>query len=385
MNDMTRPPAKPEGNPNANFPAMLKAYGTEIARALPKHMNGDRMARIALTAFRSTPKLAECDPRSVFAAVIQSAQLGLEVGLMGEAYLVPYNGTCQLIPGYQGLMKLARNSGLVEDIYAHEVRERDHFQMTLGLTRTLQHEPLKARGFPACDDERGEIVGFYAVAVFKDGSRTFQAMSCTEVNRIRDNSSGYKAAKKYKKESPWDTEYVEMGKKTVIRRLCKFMPKSPELAAALALDDTANRGKDQGLDVEKAIEGTWAPTEDDPSAPEATREDAKPPYPEDQFAKNIKGWRDLITKGKKSPDDVIATIRTKNSLTEVQELEIRSALADAPASAEAVALLRAKIEAAALTDADVLKRVGAPSLDKLTSGQVDIALEYVANPMGAQS
>jgi recombination protein RecT len=52
------------------FPAMLDQFKGEIARALPKHINPDRMARIALTAFRMTPKLGECDPRSVFAAVI---------------------------------------------------------------------------------------------------------------------------------------------------------------------------------------------------------------------------------------------------------------------------------------------------------------------------
>ena len=92
-----------------DFPAMLEQYKGEIARALPKHMNPDRMMRIALTSFRMTPKLADCDPRSVFAAVIQYSQLGLEVGLMGEAHLVPFGNQCQLIPGYTGLMKLAHH------------------------------------------------------------------------------------------------------------------------------------------------------------------------------------------------------------------------------------------------------------------------------------
>ena len=104
------------GEQPKNFPAMLDQFKGEIARALPKHINPDRMARIALTAFRMTPKLGECDPRSVFAAVIQSSQMGLEVGLMGEAHLVPFGNQCQLIPGYTGLMKLARQSGLVQDI-----------------------------------------------------------------------------------------------------------------------------------------------------------------------------------------------------------------------------------------------------------------------------
>ena len=148
-----------------SFPAMLERFKGEIARALPKHLSPDRMARIALTAFRMNPTLSEADPRSVFAAVIQSSQLGLEIGLMGEAYLVPMGSQCQLILGYQGLVKLARNSGSVQDIYAHEVRINDKFDIVLGLNRSLIHEPLKKNGFPASDDERGAIAGFYAVAV----------------------------------------------------------------------------------------------------------------------------------------------------------------------------------------------------------------------------
>lgn len=234
-----------------NFPALLQQYKCEIARALPKHINPDRMARIALSAFRMTPKLGECDPRSVFAATIQASQLGLEVGLMGEAHLVPFGNQCQLIPGYTGLMKLARNSGQVVDIYAEAVRANDKFALKLGLERSLEHEPLTAPGgFPASDEERGDVVGFYAVGILKDGSKTFVAMSRKEVEKIRDGSRGYQAAKKYKKESPWDTDFVAMGLKTAIRRLCKWLPKSPELATALALDDSAGR---QNLNVKDVV------------------------------------------------------------------------------------------------------------------------------------
>ena len=219
------------------------------------------MARIALTAFRMTPKLGECDPRSVFAAVIQSSQLGLEVGLMGEAHLVPFGKQCQLIPGYTGLMKLARNSGLVVDIYAEAVRINDKFSLKLGMERDLQHEPLTAQGgFPASDEERGEVVGFYAVGILKDGSKTFVAMSRKEVEKIRDSSKGYQAAKKYNKESPWDTNFSAMGLKTAIRRLCKWLPKSPELATALALDDNAGR---QNLNVDDAAAGVFTPVVDE--------------------------------------------------------------------------------------------------------------------------
>lgn len=247
------------------FPAMLVQFKGEIARALPKHLNPDRMTRTALTAFRLNAKLSETDPRSVFAAVIQACQLGLEVGLMGEAHLVPFGNQCQLIPGYQGLMKLARNSGIVQDIYPHEVRLNDKFDIVLGLNRTLMHEPLKKNGFPAGDEERGPIIGFYAVAVFKDGGRTFHAMSKEQVEQVRDNSRGYQMAKKYRKESTWDTHFIPMGLKTVIRRLCNFLPKSPELALALAMDEMNERGVTQNIGITEAINGSWAPVFDDES------------------------------------------------------------------------------------------------------------------------
>jgi recombination protein RecT len=260
LNNIRRATAAEKPAETAGFPAMLEQYKGEIARALPKHINPDRMARIALTAFRMSPKLGECDPRSVFAAVIQSSQLGLEIGLMGEAHLVPFGNQCQLIPGYTGLMKLARNSGLVVDIYAEAVRVNDKFALKLGMERSLEHEPLTAQGgFPASDEERGEVVGFYAVGVLKDGSRTFVAMSRAEVVKVRDGSKGYQAAKKYKKESPWDTDFSAMGLKTAIRRLCKWLPKSPELATALSLDDNAGR---QHLNVDDAAAGVFTPVVD---------------------------------------------------------------------------------------------------------------------------
>lgn len=243
-----------------DFPAMINKFKGEIERALPKHLIADRMCRIALTEFRKNPKLAKCDPRSVFAAVIQSAQLGLEVGLMGEASLVPYKTECQLIPGYTGLMKLAMNTGKVRDIYAHEVRENDFFELTFGLQKTLKHVPMQRKGgFPATDEDRGEIVGYYAVGVLADETRTFQAMNIQDVEKIRDKSNGYKNAKKYGGQSTWIEYPVEMGKKTVIRRLCKYLPKSPELSAAISLDTVHEIGGNQSLTVDDVINGTWAP------------------------------------------------------------------------------------------------------------------------------
>lgn len=248
-----------------SFPAMLKQHQAEIARALPKHLNPDRMTRIALTEFRKNPRLAECDPRSVFAAVIMASQLGLEPGLMGQCYLIPYKSECQLIPGYQGLLDLVRRSGKVKRIEAQVVYERDRFTYRTGLFVTLEHEPL-------LDGDRGEPRLAYAVAEFADGGHHVEIMTRAQIEAIRDRGQNTQNAKRYGKKTSWDTDTDEMWRKTVLRRLCKFLPKSVELAQAVSLDDLAGQGQSQKLNVREVIDGNWSPppvNDDEPLPPVA--------------------------------------------------------------------------------------------------------------------
>lgn len=245
---------------NIPFPDLLEQSRDAVMKALPKHLGADRIMRIALTAFRRNPALESCAPLSVLSAVIQASQLGLEIGQNGEAFLVPYKSECQLIPGYKGLMKLVRQSGHIQDIYAQEVRQADFFKMSYGLQRELTHEPLfHEGGFPATDEERGDVTGFYAVAVLPSGLRTFTAMSIHQVNKIRDESSGYQFALANRRATPWIDQYVAMGLKTVLRSLCGKLPMSSDMHTALALDTAANLGVSQGLTLSQAADGAYEP------------------------------------------------------------------------------------------------------------------------------
>jgi recombination protein RecT len=250
------------------LPAMLEAFQGEIARALPSHLHADRMARIALTSFRQTPKLAECEPASVFACVVQAAQLGLEPGLLGQCYLLPFKNNrqnrmeCQLQVGYQGLVDLVRRSGTINSLEVHAVYSNDKFRATWGLNPVLEHEPN-------WDGERGTFRLAYAIATFKDGGRHIEIMSKSEIDKIRDRSQNVQSAKKYSKTTPWDTDYEEMAKKTVIRRITKMLPKSVELAYAVNLSDRADRGITQALNVDDAIDGVYTVVDDEPEAIEA--------------------------------------------------------------------------------------------------------------------
>lgn len=214
---------------------LLEKSRSQIAAALPKHMTADRMIRVAMTSVQRVPKLLECDQISLVGAIIQASQLGLETdGVLGHAHLVPFKGKVQLIVGYKGLIELARRSGQVVSISAHVVYSNDDFTYEYGLNETLSHRPTMG--------DRGTPIAAYAVAKLKDGGHAFDVMSVNEINTIRDKSQGYRMAKQYGSSSPWDETWDEMAKKTVIRRLSKFLPMSIELQKASALDEAADQG-----------------------------------------------------------------------------------------------------------------------------------------------
>lgn len=212
----------------------------QIALALPKHMTADRLARIALTEIRKTPKLAQCDQASFLGAVMQCAQLGLEPGgALGHAYLIPFGNQVQFIVGYRGMIDLARRSGQIVSIEAREVYEADKFKVRFGLDPDLQHEPAWEQA------DRGKLRAVYAVAKLKDGGVQFEVMSKAEIDKIRAQSKAGASSS-----SPWTTHYNEMAKKTVIRRLFKYLPVSIELSQAVVLDEQAEAGVKQSYDFE---------------------------------------------------------------------------------------------------------------------------------------
>jgi len=257
-------PAKQAGG--GTVAAFFEKNKSTLQAVLPKHVSPERMLKIALGAMRTTPKLMDCTVESLFGAVVQCAQLGLEPNTpMGHVYLIPFDKKkqqggqwivertdVQIVIGYKGMLDLARRSGQIVSIAAHEVCENDDFEYAYGLDEQLRHRPAM--------DDRGEIIAFYAVAKLKDGGHCFEVMSRAQVEEIRNNSQGYKAAeqaaKKYKKDadSPWHNQFAEMGRKTVTRRLFKWLPMSIEMATAHALDGLADAGKPQDLDTALAGE-----------------------------------------------------------------------------------------------------------------------------------
>jgi recombination protein RecT len=218
----------------------LELMKPQLALALPPHLTPERLIRVVLTVLQTTPALLECDRGSLYRAVMTCAQLGLEPdGVLDQAYLVPSRGKVQLVPGYRGFIALARNSGEVTSINAQAVHRNDRFEFAYGLAERLEHVPAEG--------DRGEITHFYAYAKFKDGGHLFDVLSRAEVDAVRDRSESYQAYRAGKVEdTAWVTAYVEMGKKTAIRRIARFLPLAVQKAAAIA--DLYESGKHAALD-----------------------------------------------------------------------------------------------------------------------------------------
>ena len=209
---------------------VIQAGAKQFATALPKHINSERFVRIAITTIRQNPKLAKCNQESLLGALMVSAQLGLEPGTLGQCYLIPFEnkrmGTveCQFQIGYKGLIELLRRSGQLSDIYSYTVYENDDFNIEYGLSRTLVHKPNFT--------DRGEIKGFYAVAILKDGAKAFEYMTKDEVVKHEE-----KYRKGSYKNDVWNKNFEEMAQKTVVKKLLKWLPVSVEFLEMAAKDE----------------------------------------------------------------------------------------------------------------------------------------------------
>lgn len=250
-----------QGRPD--LAAFVNSMSGELARAVPGHLTGERIARIALTSLRTTKHLSECTVDSFAGALMSCAQLGLEPGgPAGEAYLLPFFNRrrgvyeVQLVIGYQGMVKLFWQSPMARHLDAQIVYERDHLEYEYGLEPRLVHRPSLT--------DRGRPIAYYAVASMTNGGSAFVVLAPEDVERIRQRS-------KAKDDGPWQTDYDAMAKKTAIRQLFKILPKSAELARAVAHDETVRT--DRSLDALDAAP-TWIPGElaDQPAAIEASDE-----------------------------------------------------------------------------------------------------------------
>lgn len=199
---------------------------------LPKVCTPERFARVALTCIKKDAKLREAirtpeGRNSLAGAFMKCAELGIEPDGR-RAYLIPYKNDVQLIIDYKGIAELAMRSGFVANIHADKVCDNDEFEYNIG---TIEKHRIDFK------KPRGEAYAYYAIVTFKDGTKKTEVMSREEVDAIKERSSAWGAWLKWKKICPWNTDYDEMAKKTVFKRLAKWIPQSPELQKAIDIDN----------------------------------------------------------------------------------------------------------------------------------------------------
>lgn len=223
--------------------SLLNKYQEQIAKALPRFMNAQTVIQASLTCMMKKPELMECTSHSLISCILTASQLGLMFDdFLGEAYLLPFNNNkkkikeAQFVPGYRGLVTLARRSGQVLSVKANLVYKNEFFEWEEGLEPKLVHKPIRSAKM-----EDDDMVYAYAVIKYVNGGNEFIVLSRDEILHVRDESKNYKFSKN-KAETVWATSFPSMAKKTALRQLMKLAPLSPEISRAISLDEAADMG-----------------------------------------------------------------------------------------------------------------------------------------------
>ena len=219
-------------------------FRNEIKSALDGVMNEERFLRVALTTTLKTPKLQQCSQESICQALLDCASLGLEPDGR-RAYLIPYGPKAELMVDYKGIVELVMRNGDVKRIHADLVHENDIFENNRGeITRhSIQY-----------GKDRGEIICVYAEATFPDGTTKAEIMDVSQINKIRDASSA-------KTSEPWVKHWGEMAKKTVFKRLSKWLPLSPKVREATDYGDDDPVTNAQPVVAPPVFESNFLPEE----------------------------------------------------------------------------------------------------------------------------
>ena len=261
---------------NATVKSMIVEYKDQMETALQGQVKIDVFLNAIFSCVQKTPALLDCTPRSLMNAVVELSQLGLLPGVLGQAFLVPFRNNktgkteVQLIIGYKGLLKLCRNSGEIATVSSNVVYSNEAFVCHHGTEPKLAHEPVLELGA-----DRGKFKAVYAIARLKNGETQFEVMTKADIEKIRARS-------KAKDGGPWQSDYEEMARKSVLRRLCKTLPASEKLHEAVALDELASAGVAQELNV------IDLPEDDAPALPPGPPDGGKPPSRLDQVVTDRK-------------------------------------------------------------------------------------------------
>jgi recombination protein RecT len=236
-------------NKLGNIRSYLERKSPTLQRIAPKGTDIERIVSLACFEAYKNERLLDCSPESIYTSLAKACELNLVAGgVLHRAHLVPlYNKTrrcmeAELWIDYTGLMELVRRSGDVANFVARVVHKNEEFEHVFDLEggEVLRHRPKY-------DGEPGEPVLAYAVCFFKDGQKQVEVMRRDQIERIRQSARSGNSG-------PWVTHTEEMWRKTVIRRICKYLPLTADAKAALEHDIVTDiAGQDKDMFVPDAV------------------------------------------------------------------------------------------------------------------------------------
>lgn len=267
------PPAK---KPKTIFD-LLDAPDTakKFQHVLSGYITPEKMLRLSVNAIRKTPRLLECNPYTVFGALMTAASLDLEPNtVLGQAYLIPYGKNmpvkdesgnivkdpntgkwlwqkiyeCNFQIGYRGFVDLAYRSPRLVKLEAEAIHAKDRFEHQKGSDSFLRYTKAMA--------DRGDLIGAfcYMEAQSEHGARADIAtiLPLDEIHKIRSRSETYRSLTKGVNEAkddnakakaaalladtPWVLWEDDMVAKSAIKKAVKQFPLSRKMAAAAEID-----------------------------------------------------------------------------------------------------------------------------------------------------
>lgn len=294
------------------FSGFMEKFKPQMALALPKHLTADRMARLALTAFSSSAALQRCDPKSIAASIMTAGQLGLEPGVNGAGYLIPYGQTCTFVPGWKGLVDLVSRSGRGTVFTGVIFRDQD-YTFTDGARRDLViHNETDL-------DHPDDITHAYAIGWVKDAVMPIiELWRVVKIAKHRDNYN--KVGNKHYSFRDWEM----YCRKVPLLQVLKYMPCSVEVSNAIAISHAAEAGRgaiiEHGIviDMDDTPETTPAAGVSTIKPPAAKAPVAKPAAETPPATPAEEPTGEILT-----PDDV-ALIRSKLDVAQITILELEA-------------------------------------------------------------
>ena len=222
----------------------LTPLAPRFAQVLPPGLPVERLIRTVLVSVERTPKLLQCNRQTLFNAAMSAAVLGLEVdGATGQAFLIPYGNSAQLVIGYKGMSTMAARSGYT--LSGGVVREGDEFDYEEGTNGFVKHK----RALGSEKDRR--IIAAWATATAQGRTPIVVVLSIDELMAVKDRSPGARF-----RESPWNDPgigFPAMCTKTAMRRLARFMPLNVMQLGARMDEAFDEQGKHAWISPEKGV------------------------------------------------------------------------------------------------------------------------------------